>query len=64
MEISVRHSYKFNNEQIEEMAEQIKECFLEIVTDNMKVYDTSLIDKDDLDNLFEAVLDRINFNED
>lgn len=64
MEISVRHSYKFNNEQVEEMAEQIKECFLEIVTDTMRVYDTSLIDKDDLDNLFEAVLDRINFNED
>lgn len=64
MEISVRHNYKFNNEQIEEMAEQIKECFLEIVTDNMRVYDTSLIDKDDLDDLFEAVLDRINFNED
>ena len=64
MEINVRHSYKFNNEQIEEMAEQIKECFLEIVTDNMRVYDTNLIDKDDLDNLFEAVLDRIDFNED
>ena len=64
MEISVRHSYKFNNEQIEEMAEQIKECFLEIVTDNMKVYDTDLIDKGDLDDLFEVVLDAIDFNED
>lgn len=64
MEINVRHNYKFTNERIQEMAEQIKECFLEIVTDTMRVYDTSLIDKDDLDNLFEAVLDRIDFTED
>ncbi len=64
MEINVRHSYKFNNEQIEEIAANIKEVFLDNVTDYMKVYDTSLIDKDDLDNLFETVLDRINFNED
>lgn len=64
MEISVRHNYKFTNEHIAEIADNIKEVFLDNVMDYMKVYDTDLIDKDDLDTLFEAVLDRIDFKED
>ena len=64
MEINVRQKHTFNDDQIEAIAANVKEVFLDSVMDYMKVYNINLIDKEDLDNLFEIVLDAIDFNED
>lgn len=64
MEFYMRQKHIFNDDQIEAIAANVKEVFLDSVMDYMKVYDTNLIDKEDLDNLFEIVLDAIDFSED
>lgn len=64
MEINVRSKHIFSDDQIGAIAANVKEVFLDNVMDYMKVYDTDLIDKGDLDDLFEVVLDAIDFNED
>lgn len=64
MEFYVRQNHSFNNDQIEEIAANVKETFLENVMDCIKVYNIHLIDKKDLKYLLGIVLDRINFYED
>jgi len=64
MEVNVRQNHIFNDGQIGEIAARVKEVFLDNVMYYMNVDDIDLIDKGDLDDLFEVVLDAINFNED
>jgi hypothetical protein len=63
MEFYMRQKHAITDEFIEEMASKIEGVFLDNVMDYMKVDDIDLIDKEDLDDLFDIVLDAIDFNE-
>jgi len=63
MEFYMRQKHAITDKFIEEIASKIEGVFLDNVMDYMKVDDIDLIDKEDLDDLFDIVLDAIDFNE-